>query len=236
MPSDPTSLEEKNEEPSPAEETALKIISAPEATLKAFLSAPDWRERVKHVLHPERTGPKMEDYAKTFSDGPIPSSSIRVDATLNDPASGMKLYTYRVATKEAPEGIPVAVIETPGGWKVDWETFVEFHDDHFRLFASGKGSESGTFHVIVRNTHYFESPFPGIEKLTAFRLDPPIADRNQYAFVKTGSELHKALAESLDWGHPCNPFLEVTRHDLGNGRSYMEIIGIRSPNWRPETE
>lgn len=217
----------------PTEEPPVKVIPAPEAALMAFLAAPDWKSRALHVLHPEETTPKMEAYHATAPDGPTAYLSLHAKASEGDGEKDARLLGYLVVTESHPEGLPIAVVETPAGWKIDWDTFIEFRDDHFGRFAAGQGGDTGAFHVLVRNTHYFGEPFPGSEQLTAFRLDPPLPDRNQYAFVATGSELHKTLAGVTEWGRPFAPVLQLVRKPHGERQFHLEIESIVAPNWRP---
>lgn len=233
-PAETTPPSEQSATPPPAaQESSLKVIPAPEAALKAFLAAPDWKARALHVLHPEETSPKMEAYHSTTPDGPTAYTSLRADASHGDGENKARLLTYLILTEAQPDGFPVALVETPDGWKVDWETFVEFRDDHFGRFAAGQGGETGAFHVLVRNTHYFGEPFPGSDQLTAFRLDPPLPDRNHYAFVPTGSDLHKTLAGAIEWGRPCYTVLQLVRKQHGDRKFHLEIESILAPNWRP---
>lgn len=222
-------------ETSPAPEPpTVNVIAAPEAALKAFLSAPDWQSRAKHVLHAERVAEKMKAYHADTTDEPTTALSLKVDASHEAPEKGARFFTYLVSTESLPAGFPVVIVETPDGWKVDWESFVEFRDDHFRRFAAGEGRDTGAFHLVVRNTHYFGEAFTGSDKLTPFRVDPPMTERNQYAFVPTGSELHKLLAASTEWGRPCTPVLQIARIAHGEGKFHLEIKAILAPNWRPQ--
>lgn len=215
----------------PAED--LKVISAPEAALKAFLSAPDWRARLKHSLHPATTGPKMEVYYTDFPDGPIKATSIKAHPKQDDRESGIKLATYNVATEAHPSPISVALLETKEGWKVDWETFVEFENDHFEKFAAGEGSNVGDFHVVVRTTEF--AKFPGGENMTAYRLDLPWSE-SHFGYVETGSTTHRSLAAATRPGNPSMPVLQLTRRRTAEGKTYLEINGIVAGNWRPEPE
>lgn len=233
-PVEPALPPDQSATPSPAEEEVpLKVIPAPEAALKAFLAAPDWKSRALHVLQPAETAPKMEAYHASTPDGPTAYTSLRADASHDDGEKNARLLTYLIVTEALPDGFPVALVETPEGWKIDWETFVEFRDDHFGRFAAGQGGETGAFHVLVRNTHYFGEAFAGSDQLTAFRLDPPLPDRNHYAFVPTGSELHKTLAGVTEWGRPFAPVLQLVRKQHGDRKFHLEIEAILAPNWRP---
>jgi hypothetical protein len=217
----------------PNEPSDIPVLDAPEAALKAFLSAPDRATRAKHVLFPETVLAKMDAYHASAPDQATVPLSLRRNDSNDSLESGEPLVTYLVATREIPDGFPVALVQTADGWKVDWESFVEFRDDHFGRFAQGQGGDAGAFHLLVRNTHYFGPPFKGSDRLTAFRVDPPLPDRNQYAFVATGSELHKTLARSTEWGRPCAPVLQLVRKTHEDGTTHLEITGIQSPDWRP---
>ncbi len=169
----------------PESASAPAPLSAPEAALRAFLAAPDWKSRALHILRPAETTPKLEAYHATAPDGPTAFVSLRADASRGGGEKDARLLSYLVATEQNPDGYPVALIETAEGW------------------------------------------------LTAFRLDPPLPDRNHYAFVATGSDLHKALAGATEWGRPCAPVLQLVRKPHGDSKFHLKIEAILAPNWRP---
>ncbi|QJE95884.1 hypothetical protein [Luteolibacter luteus] len=210
------------------------MISAPEAALKAFLSAPDWRSRLKHSLHGANIGPKMETYYAEFADGPIRPIAITAQLTRNDGESGVKLATFGVTTESHSKPIDVTLLETREGWKVDWETFVEFQNDHLAKFAGGQGSDTGAFHVEVRTTEI--TKFPGGENMAAYRLDLPWYEQSYFGFVETGSTTHRGLAAAVRPGNPIAPVLQLTRRRTADGKPYLEIMGIAASNWHPEPE
>jgi len=217
----------------PANEVPLKVIAAPEAALKAFLSAPDWHARLNLVLNPEAAARAMESHYATFPDGPVAALGVEVHEAHEVEDGETHFYTYLVKTADQPEGIPAAVVKTEGGWKVDWATFVEFQNQHFSRFAGGEGGDEGSFHLLVRVTHYFGKSFPEIEGFTAFRVDPPMPERSRYAFVKTDSKSHGMLNQATGWGKPCFPVLQLKRHPAPEGGNWLEITEVLAPNWWP---
>lgn len=226
--SPPVEEPEKEEEAPP-----LKIIAAPEAALKAFLSAPDWRERARHVLQAEETAVLMESYHSEMPDGPVKTLSMKFNDSHGEEGREPVFHSYRVATEAHPGGFPVAVVRTEQGWKVDWRSFVEFQDDHFSRFAGGQGGETGKFHLVVRVTNFAT---PTIEGFSAFRLDPPMEGRDRYGFVPTDSELHRLLAAAAKPGHPAFAVMELKRHPAEGGKNWLEVTSIVAPNWWPESE
>ena len=215
-------------EPNPSAESAATDA------LKAFLKAPDWAARIPYILHGEQKRQQIEAYYLASPDEATVALSIEQSDVHDDGKN--QIVRYQVATAAVPDGFPVSVFNTKEGWKVDWDSFVEFRDDHFQRFANGEGPDSGSFRLFVRNTHYFGEAFRGSDELTAFRVDPPLPERNHYAFVRTGSEIHKRLAASIEWGKPCVPTLEIFRRVHEDGTSHLEITAIDAPNWLPDLD
>ncbi len=210
-------------------------IAAPEAALRHFLAASGHTERLKYCLFPETIAPRLAAWHEKHPDGPIEVSSIKAGHSETDSETGRLLIIFQVATAAMPSGIPIAVMETADGWKVDWESFIEFHADRFKHFAESREGEPADFRLIVRSTDYAGESFAGIERLTAYRLDPPMPDRGQYAFVETDSELQKLLARSTENGHPFTPVLKLAKRTADDGKIYLGIDTIVATDWRPRS-
>ncbi|MCW1913793.1 hypothetical protein OJ996_09415 [Luteolibacter sp. GHJ8] len=224
--------------PAPAPEPAR--LDA-DSTLKAFLEAPDWKTRAKHVLVPDQIQDLMQQYATESGDGPIPVTTI----TLDDLQASN--YLYKVRTKEIPEGFPVALVATDTGPKVDWEAFIGFHDDHFRKFAEGPAGRSGIFQLLVK-------PDPAENEAGShfqrFRLNVPMPDREQLAWVRKDSEalakmrsvfggtpnLDKASVEEM-LAHQGVPLvLTLEKKETNDGRPIIEITGYVAFGWGPRRQ
>ncbi len=206
----------------------IKILAKPEAALRAFLSAPDWRTRAKYVLNPEENAKDMELYYKLLPDGEIAFKSVTVQDSRKEAGSQAEEYhIYQVVTEQAPAGFPVAVVLRDGEWKVDWGTFAEFHGDLFSRFAKGEGGPKAGFHLVLRLTNFA----PKHEGFTAFRLDPPLPGRDLYGYVPTNSELHQRLTECTSWGKPGQALLRLQRNTGKDGKIWIEITGIQVEGW-----
>jgi hypothetical protein len=218
--------------PLPSEEPK-KIVAEAEATLRAFLEAPDWKTRSSYVLSPDEVRPKMEIYAKNNSDGPTAFESFAVKHSQVDEKSGSTLLVFQVNSTAAPGGIPVAILETSSGWLVDWESFVEFRDDHFKHFTEGPSDLVGDFHLIVSSP----PPSPDIpqenENFASYLIAPPLPDRQRTAFIKKSNPAYAALRAATADGHLFTPVLEVSKRSLPDGRGYLEILSIKATDWRP---
>lgn len=150
---------------------------SPEATLNAFLTAPDWAARNVWVLNGEELAADMREDAATFGDGPIATTSVEPLRTVGG------AHVYLVCTPELPRGFPVAVMPTLDEWLVDWISFRDFHRDSFKRFTEGPADTRGSFRLLVKparveNTESLFEPYV---------LSPPMPDRQQVAWVPKGT-------------------------------------------------
>ena len=212
-----------------------------DATLKAFLEAPDWRERAKHVLVPDQVRELIEKHAAQAGDGPIPVTAVHLDDLQ------AANYLYKVKTVELPDGFPVALIATDEGPKVDWEAFVGFHDDHFRKFAEGPVGRSGIFQLLVK-------PDPSENEEGAhfqrFRLGVPMPDREQLAWMKKdavglaklravfqgGPSLDKATVDKMVEGQGVPVVLALEKKETNDGKAFIEITDYVAFGWGPRRQ
>jgi len=214
--------------------TPVKVSDQAMAALKAFLDAPDWASRSVYVLHADKVRPAMEAYSHQGNDGPTTYTDIQVANSATDSITGETLFIFQVDTTDMPNGIPVAVQETSKGWLVDWPAFVEFRDDRFEKFATGKEDGTGIFHLIVRTPPEGEdqakNPF-----FATYLVTPPLPDRQRPVFCKKDTAVIKQLQRTTPAGSLSNLILEVSKKTTtdGNKTSYLEITNVVATNWRP---
>lgn len=228
--------EEPKEEPKPEPVPPAppqKASAMAEAALKAFLEAPDWSTRAAHVLFPEKVRAVMEAYSRTRPDGPTPFDSLSVENSYTDKQSGSTLFIFKVTTPNLPSGFPVAVSETRDGWNVDWQTFVEFRDDHFKTFADGPPGKTGRFHLITTSPPAERAASTENDHFASILLDPPMPGRQRMAYVRKSTELHAKLKAATANGAIFTPVLEVAKRETPDRRSYLEIVSITATDWLP---
>ncbi|MDG2123685.1 MAG: hypothetical protein P8J87_08315, partial [Verrucomicrobiales bacterium] len=147
-----------------------EILSPPREALVKFLEARSWRERKDLVQLPETTASEMEDYYATNQDGPVAVNTITFQNSEPVPNKDTMFFLFHITTENVPEGFPVSVEETPEGYKIDWQAFVEFNDHQLYKFITEFQSGSRRFHVIMRRAHYFGPDIPDLENKFAFRI------------------------------------------------------------------
>lgn len=210
-----------------------KASALAEAALEAFLDAPDWAARSAHVLRPGQVRSAMEEYSRRQPDGPTSWKSISVENSYTDKSTGLTLFIFKVTTELHPSGFPVAVAESDSGWNVDWESFVEFRDDHFKSFTGGPPERSGRFHVLVSAPSEPRAANTANEHFASFLLDPPLPGRQELAYVRKDAEIYPQLAAATANGGIFTPVIELAKRRTPDGKTYLEITGIVKNDWLP---
>lgn len=212
----------------PPESTA-PVLSAAKSALEGFLAAPDWKARGKFVLFPETILPRMESFHARHPDGPTEATRLVIEHCEASATTNLMLVVFRVYTTAQPTGFPVALSETSEGWKVDWQPFVEFKDELFVEFVTGKASDTGAFHLLVQAS----TGTPETEDKITYILSDPVKQREFLATVRKGTDTAATLADITKDGLVATPVVELARHVRPDGSYDLEIIGMPATNWRP---
>ncbi len=207
--------------------------AAADAVLKAFLTAPDWAARSAYVLRPEKVRDAMEAYSHLVPDGATAYRFTELSYRQLDDRTGYTTLIYSVVTENSPEGIPVAIQETAKGWQVDWETFVEFRDAHFKKFVSGPVGESGNFHLIAT------TPPPSKlenEHFASLLVQAGPRDKPERAYVKKDSTLFTKISAQLIPSGSFTPVLTLIKRQNETQQTYFEVTDLIAYTWGPELD
>jgi hypothetical protein len=227
----------------PAPEAADVAPASPqEAVLRAFLSAPGWASRILHVLAPERVREAMAAHAAAHGDGPIRFDGV----SLLQESGNTRIFLVRTAA--IPEGFPVVVAgnDTGEGWLVDWESFIEFHDDAFRQFADQGAIGQASFHLLVKPV----DAKSGDDGVVKYRLNPPMSGRERVARIEDGSSTHAHLGEIFEAQAKLDPasyrelvastglplVVAVSKRPTVGGGTKLWIERVEAVGWAPRMD
>ena len=226
--------------PTPPPAPAPDAIEAPdtEGALRDFLEAPDWQSRGRSVLSPDRVLAAMEKHADAHGDGPIATTSV----TLLE-VSGAN-HIFKVCTPTIPAGFPVAVTLTDEGPMIDWESFIGFHDDHFRKFLEGAEGATGTFDLLVRPEP--QTAEDASAHFLRYRLSVPMPDREVIAWIRKDSDVLAKLRAIFGGSGGLDPgtitrlgetgvplTLKLAKRRTNDDRTFIEIEGFVALGWAP---
>ncbi|MGI9240169.1 MAG: hypothetical protein ACR2RV_05180, partial [Verrucomicrobiales bacterium] len=203
---------------------------AARAVLDKALAAGSVDELAKLVLTPERVRPKMERYYGGRSPALL-GTSIIYETSMPLPDSERLNHTFFVSTEQQPMRFPIAIEETAEGMKLDWESFIELHDDLLGKFIAAPQSDERTFHLILERRHFFGSDVPELGSKDCFRISTPIPGSEAYAFVEKDTPT-ATVCKPFEWDRLCFPIATLRWTTPPGGKPYLEITKIVQTSWR----
>jgi hypothetical protein len=244
--------DENNAEPvSPAPKATPMAIPAPSATSEAskkdqpsaeevdaarklltdFMATKTVEERLKFVQSPTTIGGQMTRY---YAKHPYPMEPDQIDFKFANPLQGSthRFFIFEVTTVQQKTPFPVAIEETDDGLKLDWRSFVEFHDNMLGRFMSVPQAESESFRVMMERAHYFKDDIKDKGSKICIRVKPPIPGFEGFAFAEKDSEIGKQLDTKFEWDVLYLPILELKWVQKEDGSKYVRVERIVQDNWR----
>lgn len=169
--------------------------------IKQFLTATTVEERLRFALRPDAMKPQMERYYQQISQAPVTVDRIEFVRMDPNPEIGSGRHCIlNLESKDWEFSVPVMLEEEPDGFKVDWQSFVEFKDRMLEKFFQTCPKEPTRFHVGIQRVHYFEDGVPDLSGKDCFRVSPAPPNSFQgHVFLEKNSELAKELREHLPW-------------------------------------
>ena len=174
-------------------------------TMRAYLSAPSWRDRVSLVLYPERVKPLMEcrysggewrvaDFQLLTQTEPTPTQVgwVKVEADV----AGNTLVYYLKKTNE--------------GYRIDWETSVGANPMSPEEFRATRPTRLVRFRVLAKLDDYYNFEFSGAQN-TAYSIAMTVAGGADigHGYVKKNDTMGQELFGKLKDGRKHKVVVDV---------------------------
>ncbi|HWB03038.1 MAG TPA: hypothetical protein VG796_08455 [Verrucomicrobiales bacterium] len=209
--------------PAPGETEARALISR-------LLQAKTAAEVKPYILNVERVGPAVD---ASFEAGKT-TATVSHEATLTGAEKsgglGRMVWSFKVTTDKVPSGFPVAVEDTPGGLRVDWEFLTQCRDERLRGFLDDPSAAPADFYVSLVRTHPFPDMLPeqDLQNFIPFTVaSPSVGSARTNVFIRKGTLLGTKADGLYKWGIEYAPIVTLTHKD-----GHVEITGVPKENWR----
>lgn len=227
------SVSERPPIPAPVVDMPADANPAALYTLLHFLKARTAEDCLPYVRNPGASRDKIERY---FSARREPPRLLKLALRRQSPIAHSALIAclFRVATWDNNRGFPVVVEQTSKGFKIDWDTYIQFKDDTLGKFLETPSEgATGRFAVILSRRHYFGDAIPRNANLDAFLLRSPL-DQNTNAFVFSDPESAegKATLEAFLWDRHYFPVVDVEWKGSDDGPPHLELVRVVRRGWR----
>jgi len=193
-------------------------------------------ESILNLVHNAKSlAPAIKSY---YGDkvAPVSFDSIVFDSGARVPSTNGRAYLFRVRSPDRPQGFPVSTEETPGGYKIDWEAYVQCKDRAMAKFWSNPEAPPETLFTVLQRAHYFDSDIPNVDALDCLKVTSPNPDEEPYfAFVPKGSELSLLIGQQILWDKKYFALATFT-HAAHPGGKHVELSRVVRWVWRGERE
>lgn len=92
----------------------------------------------------------------------------------------------------------IALMETPQGWKIDWESWVGWSTMPWETFISAKPTTGQVFRVNLSEVDYYNFTFADETQWQSYRLESPDRSHSIYGYVAKGSMLEQQVRPGED--------------------------------------
>jgi hypothetical protein len=149
------------------------------------------------------------------------------------PATGRKAHIFNVLNPAHPRGFPVSAEQTPDGYRIDWQSYIQWRDTWLRRFIQSDSTDPQSLFVVLRRTHYFNDDVPNLDDKFAFKITSAVPDdEGAIAFVEKNSAIGRSLAELYEWRTLYFPVVELQWVSSGKESRYLRLNRIVRSSWR----
>lgn len=230
--------------PDAAEAASTDVPAKPEeaaqqkglAAVKNFLAATTVEGVSANILNSAKLAPKLSAYYGKKAIAPTEFDNIVLDSGARVPETNSRAFLFRVRSPDRTQGFPVCVEETPDGYKIEWEAFIQCRDRVAANFWKDPASPATSLFVIVKRSHYFDEDLVNLDDYECFRINSPNPDEEEfYAFSRKDSAFVKKNRMLLNWDANYFVVAQFTHVKNSKGVSHVEIVDIDRFNWRGQT-
>lgn len=194
------------------------FMDAAKPVAQKFLEAKTVEELLPVVYEPALVGPKIREAYQSK-----PPRAEGMDAFGVDEMIGFtgKVALVQVRTRGL-EQKQMCLVETPDGWRVDWESWVGWSEMSWPAFLAEKPKRAVLFRVVLRETQYYNYLFADERRWKSYRLEAPDGEHAVFGYVEKGSLIDNRIrpAESS----PSAPFILMLRFPPDADSSNQVII------------
>jgi hypothetical protein len=173
-----------------AERSNASLLAEAEPLVKKFLEATKVEDLLPIVRHPEVTEPRMRGF---YPQGRIEAPGL---GEFNSGGSGLtirgKLVSLAVKTRDF-EDRSIALVDTPQGLKIDWESFAGWSEIAWDKFTSSKPATGHVFRVTLSEVDYYNFDFSDDSKWRSYRLLSPDGETSLYGYAPKDSDLDRRI-------------------------------------------
>ncbi len=165
-----------------------------EPLVRKFLEATTVEELLPLVRDPAVAEERIRAF---YPDGKVEAPGIS-KFNANEALALLDNFISTTVTTGDHEEKPIALMETPQGWKIDWESWVGWSSMPWETFISAKPTTGQVFRVNLSMVDYYNFAFADETQWQSYRLESPDRRHSIYGYVVKGSMLEQQVRPGED--------------------------------------
>ncbi|MDB6071597.1 MAG: hypothetical protein JWL81_2768 [Verrucomicrobiales bacterium] len=230
----------KNQAPVPLELQATgDFRSQVWDVVRRFCTAPNPAALIPLIRDPDRVGPKLLKYYT--SENPWIPLSLTLDPDLSDLKVHRSFVLFNLPLTDYTTR-PIALEQTPEGFRVDWESFTGYSDLSWADLRRTRPREPVVLRAVLRPSDYFNLDFPNAQTHYCYQLSDLNSDHTVYGYVLKGGDVELQIAKILLNESSIHAVLRVRYPEKSTNDRQLEITEVLEKGWvfreddSPETQ
>jgi len=190
--------------------------------VEGFLKAPDWATMLGYVRDRKRVENLVRGYYALHDYAPSPYRKLA-------PMGELKLQNNFLSVDVELEDFslrPIAVEKAPGGYLVDWESWVGYSEIPWAELRRVKPSNPVLMRVRVSPVHYYNYGFSDDKQWESYHLTDVSGEYSVYGYVEKYSQMAGQLTPSKEEGRSNSMIvrLRFPGESVGNNQVFIEDV------------
>ena len=171
--------------PSIGTRSEASILAEAESLAKEFLTATTIDQLLPVVRNPQQAKPRME---REYPDGrivPLGMAAFNPNKELvrGDPELEVSVRLQSFEVRQ------LSLVETPGGLKIDWESWVGWCEMGWPEFFATLPTVAQECRVVAKKVDYYNFGFSDDSKWRSYRLESRTGEQTMFGYVERGSDM-----------------------------------------------
>lgn len=219
--------------PTPLSEPASVEVAEGQKAVRSLVSARSVAEILPWIFDAPTLEATVRSYHEDHPLEPLVDAVIEHEYSGVIPATGGKAHIFNVLNSAHPRGFPVSAESTPKGYRIDWQSYIQWRDGWLQRFLKSQSSDPQTLFVVLRRTHYFNDDVPKLDGKLAFKVTSAVpGDEGAVAFVEKDSAIGRSLSGMYEWRTMYFPVVELQWVPSGKAGRYLRLNRIVRSTWR----
>lgn len=196
--------------------------------VRRFCTAPNPAALLPLIRDPDRVGPKLLKYYN--SENPWIPLSLALDPDLSGLEVHRSFVVFNLPLTDYSTR-PIALEQTPEGFRVDWESFTGYSDLSWADLRRTRPREPVVLRAVLRPTDYFNLDFPDAKTHYCYQLSDLNSDHTIYGYVPKGSDVELQIAKILLNAPSVHAVLRVRYPEKSTNDRQLEITEVLEKGW-----